>query len=95
MSLISGLRVYMAESSSLGRPSLLLSVVMVSCYLLLIVWTMCLTVQGLRIWTERPKGWYFLFCALPYALVVLWVIPDVVDLINQIVYQPIEVEQAY
>lgn len=89
MSLVLGLRTYVAESLFLQIPPLLLSVLVVSCYFLLIVWTIFLTVQGLRIWTERPKGWYLFFSVLPCVLVVLWVIPDAVDLIRLCVYQTI------
>lgn len=54
------------------HPSFVVSLLVIGlCFLLPIVWTVSLSVQGLRIWTQ--KGWAFCLSvsALPYLLLVL------------------------
>lgn len=62
-------------------PSLGVSLIVVGlCFLLPIVWTVNLSVQGLRIWTE--KGWLFSLgvSVLPYLVVILAYAQSIVDM---------------
>ncbi len=62
-------------------PSLGVSLIVVGlCFLLPIVWTVSLSAQGLRIWTER--GWVFSLgvSVLPYLVVILAYARSIVEM---------------
>lgn len=82
--LVDGVVTFIEVYSGSMNPSLAVSVLVVGLgFLLPIVWTATLTVQGLRIWTA--KGWVYCigFGLLPYFLLVLVYTREIVRLFLQ------------
>lgn len=51
-----------------ARSSSVIIAVALLCIILLILWTVCLSAQGLRIWTSRGWGFCLGFSVLPYVI---------------------------
>ncbi|MXZ56036.1 MAG: hypothetical protein F4227_05910 [Gammaproteobacteria bacterium] len=82
--LVDGAGTFIEVYSESMNPSLTVSVLVVGLgFLIPIVWTITLTIQGLRIWTE--KGWAYCvgFGLLPYFLLVLVYTREIVRLFIQ------------
>ncbi len=76
-------RLFILVLGSLDDPPLVLSiVVLVLFYLLPVVWTVCLTQQGLRIWIAKGKGITLLISVVPYLLYVLLSVEKIVELVK-------------
>ena len=76
-------RLFILVLGSVDDPPLVLSiVVLVLFYLLPVVWTVCLTQQGLRIWIDKGKGITLLISVVPYVLYVLLSVEKIVELME-------------
>ena len=79
MILAPGARMFIDIYSFTGVPTGIIGVaVIVLCFILPTVWSICLTFQGLRIWTAKGNLYCVVVSLVPYILYVLGAIPDII-----------------
>ena len=83
MIIVPCVRLFILILASLDNPPLVFSVVVVALfYLLPVVWTVCLTQQGLRVWTAKGTVITLLISVIPYLIYVLVSVEKVVELMK-------------
>ena len=76
-------RLFIFILESLDNPPLVLSIVVVALfYLLPVVWTVCLTQKGLRVWTAKGRVITLLISVIPFLIYVLVSVEKVVELMK-------------
>lgn len=83
MIIVPAARLFILILESLDNPPIVFSIVVVALlYLLPVVWTVCLTQQGLRVWTDKGKVITLLISVIPYAIYVYISVDKVVELMK-------------